>query len=378
MNPESIESNQTSITNVRSRSFGLDVVRATAILLVLVGHASFTFLPVSHHIEQWVMPAFFGVELFFVLSGFLICGLLANDMQRGDFRLGNFWMRRWLRTLPNYYLFLILNMLLEHYLTGSWPQVWSYVFFLQCFAWPHPQFFGEAWSLTLEEIFYLVAPVATLAYLAQSRWRMPILTLFATCIALFTLARIGVVLATDPAWDAGVRKVVFIRLDAFIYGAAAMYWHRYCSPTQQQIRSLFVAGLIGCALSVILVFSFDRDHDFFSRTLLFSLVLASFAAMLPKAAQWRISGLPAMVQASIRAIARWSYSIYLCQLLVLRVLVLVIGWNGKSPLECLLQAIIFMGLSISIAAMVYRFFEKPILDLRDRLTRPAASVATVA
>jgi peptidoglycan/LPS O-acetylase OafA/YrhL len=142
-----------------SRVFGLDFLRAAAILLVIVAHSSFMFLPLTHRLEAWWMLGHLGVELFFVLSGFLIGGILATQAQTARFAVGRFWVRRWLRTLPNYYLFLIINIVLARWIEGSWPHAAPYAVFLQNFAWPQPLFFIESWSLAVEEIFYLIAPL---------------------------------------------------------------------------------------------------------------------------------------------------------------------------------------------------------------------------
>src|SRR5579883_268892 len=121
-----------------ARRFGLDVWRALAITLVLVGHASFFFLPLTSKLDAWYGLAFLGVELFFVLSGFLIGGILIAEFRDGTFRLRQFWLRRWLRTLPNYFLFLALNIVLYRAMNGAWPQFGLFLVFLQNFAWPHP------------------------------------------------------------------------------------------------------------------------------------------------------------------------------------------------------------------------------------------------
>jgi len=147
-----------------TRVFGLDLLRASAILLVLVAHASFMFLPLTHRLEGWWVLGHLGVELFFVLSGFLIGAILVRQASANRFGVGRFWLRRWLRTLPNYYLFLGINILIARWIDGSWPPAAPYAVFLQNFAWPQPIFFIESWSLAVEEIFYLVAPLLVLAF----------------------------------------------------------------------------------------------------------------------------------------------------------------------------------------------------------------------
>jgi len=369
--PAAIGPRELTAAQTQTRTFGLDAVRACAIVLVLLGHACFTFIPITRDIgllEKWMVLAYLGVDLFFVLSGYLICGILASQIRKGSLKLTVFWTRRWLRTLPNYYLFLLLNLLLDRWISGTWYAPWSYLIFMQCFAWPHPAFFPEAWSLTFEEIFYLLAPVVLLAWRRVARWQIPVLNLLAICIGLMTVARIGYVLAASPDWDAGVRKIAVIRFDAFLYGAAAMYWYRYVGISPAAVRTSAWIGLLGVAVGTACYLMLDRDHNLFARTLMFSLVLASFALLMPRAAEWRVSGLPAWVERAIRHLAAWSYSLYLCQLAVIRVLTQVLGWQPKTVLGCFVEAIVYITLATAIAAFTYRFFERPILRWRDRIT----------
>lgn len=351
-----------------TRTIGLDFVRATAIALVLAGHAAMLFAPVTPlpNLVHFVLPAELGVELFFVLSGFLICGLIARELEQGRFRLGRFWTRRWLRTLPNYYLFLLLNLLFERATQGAWPSAWAYAIFMQNFAWPHPQFFGEAWSLCVEEIFYLLAPLVMLGYRGIVRRSHALLPLLGLAIVLFTALRIGWVLAFDPVWDAGTRKIVVLRLDAFVYGAMAMALQRYRGLSAWQARVLLWIGFVAVGIGAIVCVMVDRDHDFFSRTLLFNLILSGFACMLPAAAVWQAPRWSPHAMAAVRALAAWSYSLYVCHLLVMRILAL--RWHASSFGECLIQAVVFCTLSILCAALVHVAFERPILRWRDRIT----------
>src|SRR6476620_5473362 len=95
------------------RNFGLDLFRCLAINMVLWSHVvNFYYDKLNPFIANNIMlAAHWGVQLFFVLSGFLIGGILLKEVTQKKFNsksLINFWKRRWLRTLPNYYLFLII------------------------------------------------------------------------------------------------------------------------------------------------------------------------------------------------------------------------------------------------------------------------------
>jgi peptidoglycan/LPS O-acetylase OafA/YrhL len=350
-----------------ARRFGLDAWRALAILLVLAGHASFFFLPLTRELDAWYGLAFLGVELFFVLSGFLIGGILIGEFRSGSFRLRQFWTRRWLRTLPNYFLFLALNIVLYRVMYGVWPQFGLFLIFLQNFAWPHPPWFSEAWSLSVEELFYLIAPLMVLVAGRLSKQRGATVAWLLLAIAVVTAIRIGYVLRYDPVWDSGVRKIALLRLDAFIYGVLAAW---FCAAHAISLRArtlLALAGIGGTVVAALVFFLSARDHDFFARTFLFNLIPASLAAILPLAAGWRADAAPALARICVGRIALWSYSLYLCQLAVMRGMSLL-PWQATTLLECLFGAIAFVVLSIACAAFVYHFFELPILRWRDRVT----------
>jgi peptidoglycan/LPS O-acetylase OafA/YrhL len=136
----------------KNRVFGLDILRATAIVLVLAAHT----WPTKAY-QQWPHAfAVLGVELFFVLSGFLIGGILIRLAEEGRLRtlrdVWGFWRRRWFRTLPNYYLFLGLHLVWRTWVLGFPDQVatnWEYLFFVQNLRIRRPSFFPRrgAWRL---------------------------------------------------------------------------------------------------------------------------------------------------------------------------------------------------------------------------------------
>lgn len=363
----------------RGHLFGLDLLRAAAVAMVLVTHASFFFLPLTRDLdafEAWWMPGQLGVELFFVLSGFLIGGMLAHQAEAGDLDVRQFWIRRWMRTLPNYYLFLLINVLIERWISGAWPHVASYLVFWQNFAWPSPMFYGESWSLAIEEIFYLVAPLFVLLARRHARGFLHPVTLIVLGIAVFTLIRIAFVLHGNPSWDEGVRKVTLVRFDAIAYGVVAVLLFRRHRPGLKAAGFVAALGLGGIALSAWAYLELPRDTSFFARTLLFNLISISFAALLPLGALWQSSGLPRFIDVSVRKLALWSYALYVSHLALLRVLVSIFGWKGTTPLECLAQAVAFGAMAIALAALVHRVYEGPLLRLRDRIAPKTAPATT--
>src|ERR1700676_4641130 len=144
------------------RIFGLDLLRSLAIILVLITHT----LPIlDRNYAYYKLPVytgFIGVELFFILSGFLIGTILLKIHNRdGEFKFRGvkyFWIRRWFRTLPNYYLMYVVYAVLffwvNHILVFSHIKYLSYLVFLQNTFSFHPHdFFLVAWSLSIEEWF---------------------------------------------------------------------------------------------------------------------------------------------------------------------------------------------------------------------------------
>ena len=348
-----------------SRVFGLDFTRALAISLVLFTHASFFLAPLKPNFEPLFMVGYLGVDLFFALSGFLIGGILIDGAAPGAGWVGRFWMRRWLRTLPNYYLFLLINIAIYVWVEGRWPQALSYVFFVQNLVWPHPPFFPEAWSLALEEVFYLLAPLAMLIFLPIVRERWQTVLVLAAALATALLLRTLYVIDANPPWHEGVRKISLIRLDAIGYGVLAVYLCKAYALTLAARRRLAVAGVLGLLAVWALYLATTIDTSVVARTLLFSIVSASFAAMLPLASVWLEPAWPPRAIAAVRRLALWSYALYLTHLPIMRV-IYKLDLAPTNALGCYAMGVVFAVLAIASAALVYRGFERPILALRER------------
>jgi peptidoglycan/LPS O-acetylase OafA/YrhL len=151
-----------------ARNPTLDVLRAVAILGVLATHLSNSFLG-GTAFARAVSVGGRGVDLFFVLSGWLLGSQLFREANAtGTVDVRRFWARRWLRTLPAYYAVLLATF--AQFAAQGKPELidWRYVFFLQNY-YEKPPFLGVTWSLCVEEHFYLaIAPLILFAY--RYRW----------------------------------------------------------------------------------------------------------------------------------------------------------------------------------------------------------------
>lgn len=135
----------------------LDGLRAIAFLLVLWYH-----LPLSlqgergGHLVAWLDTGYFGVDVFFALSGFVVTRVLVQDRARGA-SLRGFWLRRLLRICPIYYLTLLAVALVDPF-AGLLPAA-AYVANYAMLAGTDLRYLGHLWSLSVEEHFYLVWPL---------------------------------------------------------------------------------------------------------------------------------------------------------------------------------------------------------------------------
>jgi peptidoglycan/LPS O-acetylase OafA/YrhL len=369
------------IVSASSRVFGLDLLRAAAITMVICAHGFVVLYPhLGDPLAIFGHGGFYGVELFFVLSGFLIGRILIGlgaDLGRVG-KVALFYVRRWFRTLPLFFLFLIINVVFEYWFRAhrvGLGEALGHGFFLRNFARFRMTFFPESWSLAIEEWFYLLFPAALwLGLKFTKRFDRVFLSAAFGFFAFSTIARIFG--ASDPAatWSEELRMVVIYRFDALMIGMIAAW----LSIRFEKIwlRSAFLCALGGLILLLAMYATLWKiengrlafgDDDFFARTFRFTLVSIGFGLLLPWASAWKLAAENA-ASSSVRKIALWSYSLYLVHL---PVFVLVsragLGAETRMPLpKALLSFALQIGGAILLSALLYRFFEAPCTRLREK------------
>ena len=225
----------------------LDALRGIAILLVLGRH--------THIVETWTRMGWCGVDLFFVLSGFLISGLLFQEYKRfGDIRLKTFWLRRGMKIYPAFYVYtLALALVLPITLPGAKLPVHRLLADLTFVSSYFEGLSGQSWSLSVEEHFYLVLPLLLLGLMKlRAKKKDP----FAPVPALFLLV------AVASLW---------LRLRA--KPASIADYYTYLLPTHLRMDSLFCGVTIG--------YFFHFKPQLLARVANWRLLLASFMLLTP-------------------------------------------------------------------------------------------------
>jgi peptidoglycan/LPS O-acetylase OafA/YrhL len=263
------------MASTSNRIFGLDLLRAIAILQVVQGHAyqlHYQFWEYSPWAAKIISLLIFnfvdGVDLFFVLSGFLIGGILIRTLEKEGTSykvVVNFWIKRWFRTIPIYLIVLTCNLVLfiifsENIISGIKDLyhfgIIRYFFFLQNFTKISSAFFSEGWSLAVEEWSYLLLPITFVLCLRLTKLSIKNATLWA-CLWIIVSVHLFKIVAwyniheenNLSAWAILIyfRETTLLRLDAVVFGVLGA-WFRYYQPQKWHYYrwlALFV-GLSSC------------------------------------------------------------------------------------------------------------------------------------
>lgn len=343
------------------RVYGLDVLRSIAILAVVFGHGA-TFLqntPLKGF--PYIFP-FDGVDLFFVLSGYLIGTILLKEINKKTFgvkSLIEFWKRRWFRTLPNYYLFLLINFIVVSsgfiYTNISPDQInWRFLFFMQNLGHGFYGFFWESWSLAVEEWFYLLTPILLIVLLRIIKPKQAFIITALAMLLLPVLYRLklynpGV---SDFIYDIAFRKNILSRLDSIAFGLIAAWLLFYYKD--HWLRFKWPSIIAGALLFVGLIFYYQPFQSWYKQILFYSLLPLSITLMFPAFSEWRKKGVGVFV-----FISKISYSLYLVHFLVLEIIQDHFNISG-------LNYLLYWAGAIIISSLVYKYYELPMMNLRDK------------
>lgn len=369
--------------NKQIRVLELDGVRGLAILMVLVYHgfastmvtAPFAWTGFPRRVEFVASVGWMGVDLFFVLSGFLITGILLDSTGKPHF-FRNFYARRALRILPLYYLILVIIAVLSK---GSGSYILLGAFYLSNLA---PIFgvaviYGPLWSLSVEEHFYLLWPWLV------SRLKLRGITIFALAVCLIEpiIRAVGYHYWRGPSGGTvNLACYSWFRFDGLAAGAvlASFVRSRYYSKTRFYYVSLTCGG------AAVLISFMTPLHTLIHFSLLFTVSTLFGVAIVSVA----LSGELPLVSAALRS--RWivkcgqlSYCLYIIHLMVFYC---AWDWIGGTfpawfvsrigPFGTLcVRALVVYILCFVLAEISRRYFEGPLLKLKSHFSSISVDVS---
>jgi peptidoglycan/LPS O-acetylase OafA/YrhL len=333
----------------------LDLLRAIACILVLAQHKQ--WLP---HQPEW---GWLGVHLFFVLSGYLVSGLLLAEYRRhGSLRPGRFLLRRGLKLYPQYYLLLAVSvpalMGLGSPVDGS--RVLGNLLFVQNYA-PHLDHLHHTWSLAVEEHFY-IGLALWLGWLARRSVPDPF-----RCLPIITITVAGLCLAgritTFAMHPYTLQTHLFpthLRVDALLLGASLAYCQHF--RPEQFARVLARRRTLAVAATGLLLpsLALPVEHPV-NYTLGLTTAMIGCAAVLLLALSYAEAGKASPLTRGLGYAGSFSYGIYVWHPWL--VWITHVAFAGRFPT---LEVATYFVLAIGTGIAVTRLVELPILWWRDR------------
>lgn len=346
------------------RNKNIDALRGVAILMVLLTHTMVFRKP------QWdfylTRGGWAGVDLFFVLSGFLISGLLFSEFQKsGSIRFKRFAFRRAWKIYPSLYAIITLILALRLYHgTLSLREIFTPfihdVLFIQNYA---TGTYGHFWSLAVEEHFYVLLPLMLYFLLRRGKGSLdpfrsiPIVT---CAIALTTLTiRLGSWWFIQPFTMTWHFMTTHLRLDSLMFGVLLSYWaHFHREALVSTVEKYYWRILAASSILVLpcLLFPINDPRLY---TLGFSSLYLGFGGFLVVSVYFPHPSGPISgpIAAAVSAVGRSSYPIYIWHFAVLTQL----EKYGVLNVPSYFAATILTGIGLSW------IIERPTLYLRDRL-----------
>lgn len=356
----------------RERQPGLDLLRALAIVVVVIYHSGIMGFPLPGRVHRF---GWIGVDLFFVLSGYLIGGQLMAPLARDErINLGRFFARRALRIMPAYFVVLAI-----YFLLPSWREYsemaqpfWKFLLSIQNVALHGGTAFSHAWSLAVEDQFYLALPFILLVLNGRLR----------TAVIVFCVIVLGGILLRtflalqNPSVHGGVSFRGFqawiyyptwTRLDPLVFGVVLAAIEKFRPQWWERLTNL-APWLWLPAIGVIAFGLWLGEAEILTVTACvwqFPLIALGMAALLLCVQSDRL-WLHRLKIPGVAFIASIAYSAYLIQKLVIhftaqfcgRYAIALDSWSAVLLVE------VFVYL---VAAILFFAIERPFLQLRHRV-----------
>jgi len=361
-----------------NRNIGLDIARATCILGIFIAHTNnyagayttaFNILGSLSYLMQ---------ELFFALSGFLVGNQIIKFINKSKSHHGllHFYKNRWIRTVPFYLIFLLINFIIFHTIYQHVDlllfkktsfSLFNYLTFTQNLNVPHPTFFPEIWPLPIEEwsFLFLPIPIVLISVLFNKTLNTKnLLTVLFIEIMIVTLYRVYYIIQSDPELDWELRKIVVYRLDALLYGFVI----RIFSDNYSHIlnKNKFRLLIIGIVLSFGFYFSKPYLPMLLYKSLFFTVIPIGMSLTLPYFYFGNFNKLSQWLKSILTHFSLTSYAVLLSHLYLIQFGMLCI-YVPLNLNEALAFTSVYLAIVISFSTLFFNYIERPILLRRKKI-----------
>jgi peptidoglycan/LPS O-acetylase OafA/YrhL len=356
-------------SQLRGRIPGLDGLRGIAILLTLICHSP----QVAQY--RWDRATWVGVNLFFVLSGYLITGILIDSSTAPNY-YRDFYARRALRIWPIYFITfavtaLLIPIAMPHMRSlFGYSRLW-YVVLVQNYFDQHGIYplLAPTWSLAIEEQFYLVWPFL-IAAIPSRKWLLAI-----SIVGLIASPFVrGAFLQAIPD-PTQLTWVTFLRLDGLLFGAGLAVLVRTPGLNRKAFRIVMLLAAVGGLGSFLATNAFTEHINF---PWIYSMVDIGFGGVVGLTLASTVSGgwLSRLLSFSpLRYFGQISYGLYLLHKLVFAALAQL---HGFKELPSLVAVLVQITLAAAVAAFSWHFFESRVIAFGSAFRHPVRTQAATA
>lgn len=339
------------------RFYGLDLIRSLAIMMVLFLHLCEVVPTMPTFIRELSSVGWAGVDIFFVLSGYLIGGQIYKERTSLSIylKLRNFWVKRWFRTFPLYFFVLLIYVYIKPIAGFEFKgDVWKYIFFIQNYS--SPKDFVQSWSLCVEEQFYIIFPIICYVFSFTLKkkwfWLLPVVISFVIRLIIVDSGEVHNStkfshLLTFPSYTHmdGISLGVFL---AFTYDDWKIFFKKHH-------KIMLLISMFFFFLSLV----YMSDKPLGHRAVLSFLLLSITSAGMVCSARFLV--IPKMLEPVFYWCANLSYGMYLWNNLFARV-----ADKYFESIHWLFSSLIFFGGTVLISYISYKIIEMPVMKVRDK------------
>ncbi len=355
------------------KSFGLDFIRVISALLVFIPHLIINFSSKTDVANFCYAVSAIGVELFFCLSGYLICRQTFNIANSKNFYYKNtliFIKRRLLRTWPAYFFTLLSYIFFYNYFE---KEVIYYFLFLQNLYYPmlSNTFFAVSWSICVEELFYIIFPflIFFLIVIFKRIFNQDLKgdhLVFISCFLIIIILYFVRESIVYNDWGNELRRVAILRIDAIAFGGLGYLFISKLKENNWKnfiliITSLITLFTVGYYFKQYILFDKFLNPEVSNNVIFYYIYLFCISIIALSDRVIRVSNIK--IKKTLSKLADWTYPLYLMHILVIQLI------KNLNLENLYLNILLIIIINIALSYLIRKYIELPFINTRPKYFR---------